>query len=190
MRQMDEETKKEILDSLTEKRRVHTMGVLRAAERMAERFGADPEKVSVAVICHDMFRGRDDETLNDLIDELGIDERYKNNANLSHSKIAAGIMKRDLGIDDTEILDAVSYHTTGRKGMTTTEKIVFLADAIEEGRDYPGVDEIRKKAEYDLDGACLASLEGTIGFLEEQGNTDIDKDTIRARDWLKNERGF
>ena len=51
------------------------------------------------------------------------------------------------GIDDREILDAVSYHTTGRSGMTTLEKIVFLADAIEPGRDYPGVEAIRDAAE-------------------------------------------
>ena len=182
---MDESKKEELLEALTEKRRRHTLGVLKEARAMAERFGADPEKAETAVICHDLFRGKDDETLNSLIDELGIDEKYKNNANLSHSKIAAKIMERDLGIEDEDIINAVSYHTTGREGMTDLEKIVFLADAIEEGRDYPGVEDIRKRAETDLDGACLMSLEGTIGFLEAQGNTDIDKDTIEARDWLK-----
>ena len=161
--------KQNIWDQLTEKRRIHTEGVLECALAMAERFGADADKAEVAVICHDVYRGRDDETLNALIDEFGIEDRYKNNANLSHSKLAAAMMERDLGIEDKEILDAVSFHTTGRKGMTTLEKIVFLADAIEKGRDYPGVDDIRKQAETDLDAACLMSLEGTIGFLKEQG---------------------
>ncbi len=188
--------KQNIWDQLTEKRRIHTEGVLECALAMAERFGADADKAEVAVICHDVYRGRDDETLNALIDEFGIEERYKNNANLSHSKLAAAMMERDLGIEDREILDAVSFHTTGRKGMTTLEKIVFLADAIEKGRDYPGVDDIRKQAETDLDAACLMSLEGTIGFLKEQGlgEDEIDKDTIEARDdlldkSLRKERG-
>ncbi len=183
---ISDKQKQEIWDSLTEKRRVHTQGVLKAALEMAGRFGADRDKTEIAVICHDVYRGRDDETLNALIDEFGIDHRYRNNANLSHSKLASAMMKRDLGIEDEEILNAVSFHTTGRKGMTTLEKIVFLADAIEEGRDYPGVDDIRKKAETDLDGACLMSLEGTIAFLKSQGKDEdeIDKDTIEARDDL------
>ena len=184
--------KQNIWDQLTEKRRIHTEGVLECALAMAERFGADADKAEVAIICHDVYRGRDDA----LIDEFGIEDRYKNNANLSHSKLAAAMMERDLGIEDREILDAVSFHTTGRKGMTTLEKIVFLADAIEKGRDYPGVDDIRKQAETDLDAACLMSLEGTIGFLKEQGlgEDEIDKDTIEARDdlldkSLRKERG-
>ena len=188
--------KQNIWDQLTEKRRIHTEGVLECALAMAERFGADADKAEVAVICHDVYRGRDDEALNALIDEFGIEDRYKNNANLSHSKLAAAMMERDLVIEDREILDAVSFHTTGRKGMTTLEKIVFLADAIEKGRDYPGVDDIRKQAETDLDAACLMSLEGTIGFLKEQGlgEDEIDKDTIEARDdlldkSLRKERG-
>lgn len=188
--------KQKIWDSLTEKRRIHTEGVLEKALEMAGRFGADRDKTETAVICHDVFRGRDDESLNALIDEFGIEERYKNNANLSHSKLACAMMRRDLGIEDEDVLNAVSYHTTGRRGMSVLEKIVFLADAIERGRDYPGVDEIRKKAETDLDGACLMSLEGTVRFLKEQGLTDeeIDDDTIGARDdlsdkILRRERG-
>ena len=184
---VDEETRKRILEELTEKRRVHTMGVLETALSMADRFGADPAKVDTAVICHDMYRGKDIAELDALIDELGIEARYKGNANLSHSKIAAAVMKRDLGITDEDILDAVSYHTTGRAGMSLLEKIVFLADAIEEGRDYPGVNDIRAKAQTDLDAACLMSLEGTIAFLKAQGVTDIDEDTVKARDSLKKE---
>ncbi len=53
-------------------------------------------------------------------------------------------MRRDFGITDRELLDAVSYHTTGRAGMTLLEKIIFIADAVEPGRDYPGVEEIRE----------------------------------------------
>ena len=64
--------KQKIWDQLTEKRRIHTEGVLECALEMAERFGADADKAEVAVICHDVYRGRDDETLNALIEEFGI----------------------------------------------------------------------------------------------------------------------
>ncbi len=45
------------------------------------------------------------------------------------------------------------HHTTGRAHMSLVEKIIFLADAIEPGRNYPGVDEIRKLAYEDIDAA-------------------------------------
>ena len=89
--------KQKIWDQLTEKRRIHTEGVLECALAMAERFGADADKAEVAVICHDVYRGRDDETLNALIDEFGIEERYKN------------FDKRKICIDENPILRRITY---------------------------------------------------------------------------------
>ena len=63
--------------------------------------------------------------------------------------------------------------------MGLVEKIVFLSDAIEPGRDYPGVSKLRSKALVDLDEACLMSLEGTIKLLKEQGIENIDEDTVQ-----------
>ncbi len=178
----DKKLENEIKGLLTDKRRKHTEGVMKAADELALRFGADREKARIAALCHDIFRGRDNETLNALIDEFGIDKRYTDRPELSHSKLAAAALKRDYGIDDEDILNAVSYHTTGRAGMSKLEKTVFLADAIEEGRDYPGVDGLRKAAGQDLDRACLLSLRGTLAFLREQGKDDsvIDRDTLEA----------
>ncbi|MCI2061353.1 MAG: bis(5'-nucleosyl)-tetraphosphatase (symmetrical) YqeK [Eubacteriaceae bacterium] len=177
-----------IKEHYSEKRRVHTEGVRTTAIEMAKRFGADPEKAETASLFHDMFRGTPVEDLNRLIDETGIPERYKGNANLAHGKLAAAVMERDWGITDRDILNAVSFHTTGRAGMSQLEKVVFLADAIEPNRDYPGVDGLRKLAAEDLDGACLASLRGTISFLEEQGSF-IDHDTVDAMEWFTASEG-
>ncbi len=58
----------------------------------------------------------------------------------------------------TEIIDAVRYHTTGRYGMSLLEKIIYIADAIEPGRTYPGVDEIRKLADTDIDGSMASAM--------------------------------
>ena len=68
--------------------------------------------------------------------------------------------------------------------MSLLEKIVFLADGIEPGRDYPGLEDIRETASTDLDRACLISLENTIKHVTEQGNY-MDPDTIEARDELR-----
>lgn len=180
----DEIIKQRALKMLSEKRLVHTEGVRKTARELCEIYGADAGKADLAVCCHDIFRGRQSDELDELIERYGIPERYKGNANLSHGKIAAAVMEKEFGIKDRQIIDAVSYHTTGRAGMSLLEKIVFLADAIEPGRDYPLVGRLRELSVTDLDRACLESLEGTVSFLKQQGVRDIDRDTLMARDWL------
>ncbi len=131
--------------NLSEKRKIHTDGVRKTAALLAERFGADPEKADIAALCHDIYRGKTVDEINDYVNKIGLDTKYINNPNLAHGKIAAYVMESELGIDDGDILNAVKYHTTGRAGMSLLEKIIFIADAIEPGRDYPGVEEIRKR---------------------------------------------
>lgn len=89
-------------------------------------------------------------------------------------------MARDFGITDKDILNAVNYHTTGRKGMSLLEKIIYIADLIEPGRNYTGVEDIREMALKDLDKALLASLEQSISFVREKGY-DLDNDTVEAK---------
>ena len=79
-------------------------------------------------------------------------------------------MRRDFGITDTDLLNAVAYHTTGRAGMSLLEKIVFLADAIEPNRaDYPGLQEIRQLSEESVRAAVLLSLCVTKAYVIKSG---------------------
>lgn len=171
-------------EHLSEKRQRHTQGVAETAVKLAERFGSDPEKAKTAALFHDMFKGTPQEELDRYVRELQLGSRYLGNANLSHGKIAAAVMERDYGITDSDILNAVKYHTTGRAGMSVLEQIIYLADAIEPGRKYDGAEYLRKLAETSLDKACLASFEHTIRYVEQQGET-LHEDTIKARDALR-----
>lgn len=187
-----ERLKEKILEyirmNLKESRLQHTYRVAETAVAMARREGADVRKAEIAALLHDCARNLPAEKLNSLVEELGLPDRYRDNVNLSHSKVGAAFAGRLFNIDDREILDAISYHTTGRCRMTTLEKIVFLADAIEPGRDYPGVEAIRDAAEESLDRGCLKSLEGTIEFLKA-ADKFIDNDTIEAFNDIKEKIG-
>ena len=187
-----ERLKEKILEyirmNLKESRLQHTYRVAETAVAMARREGADVRKAGIAALLHDCARNLPPEKLNSLVEELGLPDRYRDNVNLSHSKVGAAFAGRLFNIDDREILDAISYHTTGRCRMTTLEKIVFLADAIEPGRDYPGVEAIRDAAEESLDRGCLKSLEGTIEFLKA-ADKFIDNDTIEAFNDIKEKIG-
>ncbi len=93
-------------------------------------------------------------------------------------------MKRDFDIEDDDIINAVSYHTTGRAGMSLLEEIIYLADAIEPNRAYPGVEKLRETAQTDLDKACLLSLSNTIDFVRSSGKY-LDEETILAKEYLE-----
>lgn len=175
---------KYITDNFSEKRKVHTEGVRTTAMRLAAMYGADVEKAEVAALYHDMFRGVGKEQLNKYIDTLSLPQRYKDNPNLAHGKIAAIVMERDCGIKDQDIINAVSFHTTGRPGMSILEKVIFIADAIEPARDYPGVEELRRLADENIDEACLLSLTNTAEFVVSQG-IYLDPDTLHAKEYFK-----
>ncbi len=149
---------------LSEKRWNHTLRVIKYAEKLCKVYPCDFDKVELACLFHDTFR------------EYG---------NLEHGPMAADFME-ELGINDQDILNAVRFHTTGRRNMSLVEKVVFLADALEEGRDYEGVSRYRETSFVDLDKACLEVLEGTVRHLNRIG-ADIHKDTYEAIEYFKGE---
>ena len=87
-----------------------------------------------------------------------------------HQFAGAYVAETQFGVTDEEVLSAISYHTSARPNMGELEKLIFLADMIEEERHYQGVDEIRalfwKKDGLD---ACLEeALRQTLEFLKEK----------------------
>ena len=169
--------------NMTEKRQIHTYAVVEEAKKLSQRYGEDMEKAELAALFHDFFRGVPEKALNGYVRQLDMDPVYLDNANLAHSKIAAFIMERDYHVQDRDIINAVSFHTTGRANMSKLEKIIYLADSIEPNRSYPGIEEIRELAYQNLDKACLMSLEHSIDYVNCRG-LYLDQDTVMARDSL------
>ena len=56
---------------------------------------------------------------------------------------SSDLLKKLYGVEDEDILNAIRYHTTGRPGMSLLEMVLKTADQLEEGRDYPGVEQMR-----------------------------------------------
>ncbi|WP_027399668.1 bis(5'-nucleosyl)-tetraphosphatase (symmetrical) YqeK [Anaerovorax odorimutans] len=175
-----------IENNMSEKRRIHTFAVAEEAKKLAKLYGEDVYKAELAALVHDFYRGINEDVLNAYVSEFNLDSYYLGNANLAHGKIAANIIKRDYNIEDQDIINAVSYHTTGRDGMSTLEKIIYIADAIEPNRSYPGIEELRELAYIDLDKACLMSLKHVADYVQSQ-ELYLDLDTVRAIDFIKKE---
>lgn len=169
---------------MPEKRWAHTQGVIAESIRLAKRYGADPAKAELAATLHDVAKYWAIEEQRYLLirEQIGLDELAFEKA-LMHAVIGAWVAEHEYGITDQEVLDAIRYHTSGRTAMTVLDKVVCLADYIEPGRDFPGVDAIRALAEADLNAALVAGFNSTIGFLIET-NKRIFPLTLEARNGL------
>jgi predicted HD superfamily hydrolase involved in NAD metabolism len=151
---------------LTKHRYEHTLGVMETAVVLAEKYGADKKRAELAAIFHDYAKFRDKEEMKSIIQEQQLgNELLQFNSELWHAPVGAYLAEKEVGITDLEVLDAIRYHTSGRPKMTILEKVVYLADYIEPGRHFPGVEEVRDMAEKDLDQALLQAIKNTVHFL-------------------------
>ena len=166
-----EEMRQLLEKSLPPKRYKHSIRVYDTALQMADAFHADKEKIALAALLHDC--GREIPTKESLAKarELGIavDSVEAAQPILLHAKLGVYFAVHKYGVEDTEVLDAIRYHSTGTTDMTELAKIVFLADMIEPKRDFPGVDELRKISWQDLDRAMFLSYDNTIRYLLDDG---------------------
>ena len=142
-----EEMRVLLQQSLKPKRYEHSVRVYETALKMAEHFHADVKKVAIAALIHDCGRQISKEQSVAKAKELGIpvDPVEESQPILLHAKLGVYYAVHKYGVDanDKEVLDAIRYHSTGTADMTDIAKIVFLADLIEPGRDFEGVEEIR-----------------------------------------------
>lgn len=186
MQTIDEITKW-LKENLSEKRFNHTIGVANTAKSLAEKWNANSEKAFLAGLVHDCAK---EISVNETISRLegagyNLTQVDKQAAGILHAPLGAVLAKELFGIDDSELLDAIRYHTTGRANMTLLEKIIYVADFTEPNRLYKESDEVRLLAENSLDKAALKETDIVIKFTIDKGNV-IHPDTIYTRNYLLN----
>ena len=171
--------------NLKDSRFMHTLGVVSVAKKLAGINGVSEDKAELAALCHDIAKNISLEEMKIMIKDnnIQLSSDEEKSSQLWHSFLAPYVSKEKLNIVDTEILEAMRWHTTGKENMSKLEKIIYIADMIEPSRVFPGVDEIRKATLEDLDSGVLMGLNHTIKFLLEQ-NALIDINTIKARNYL------
>lgn len=151
---------------LTEHRFLHTIGVMETAIELADRNEIDSKKAEAAAIFHDYAKFRPKEEMKQIIIEQGLpSDLLLFNEELWHAPVGAYLVEKEVGIVDAEIIDAIRFHTSGRPKMTMLEKVIYVADYIEPGRHFPGVEEVRELAETSLNDALIKAIHNTIVFL-------------------------
>lgn len=149
----------------------HSMATSRMAIKLAGKYGVGKDLVLPAALLHDCARELGDEELLQRAAQegLAITELEKEHPVFLHGPVGAIIAREDFGIDDPRVWQAIAVHTTGAVEMGPLDKIIYIADKIEEGRNYAGVERLRELAFQDLDVGLLACLEHNIKYSLEKG---------------------
>ena len=171
---------------LPDRRLKHSLNVSKCAVKLSEIYKCDSQKAEIAGLLHDCAKYFTNEQIQNCTRKFNIelDSLEVNNTALSHSIIGAYVVKEEFNIDDEEIINAIKYHTTGRENMSLLEKIIYIADLIEEGRKFPGVDELRELTfSGRLEEALILSFNNTIKFVIDNGQL-IHPRTVSARNYI------
>ncbi len=163
----------------------HSRDVSQTAVRLAERWNADIEKARMAGILHDCARNLKGPELLRTSRFYGLipNEMELVQPALIHAPLGSVLAEKRFGVNDPEILQAIRRHTTGAANMTRLDKIIYLADCIEPGRKFAGVQRINEIAEKNLDAAVMAVFEHSILFVVANGGI-LHPNTVYGRNFL------
>lgn len=104
-----------------------------------------------------------------------------------HQYTGAYLAEKRFGVEDEDVLNAIRYHTSARPNMSVLEKIIFLADMLEQGRSFPHVEELREWFYKDLNECMYRSLKHQIRYLKKSGG-EIYPLTLHAYEYYKENR--
>ncbi len=173
-----------------DKRFRHTLGVAYTATSLAMCYDVDLKKAELAGLLHDCAKCMKNDKRLSICQKhnINISDIELRNPFLLHAKVGGFIAMNKFHIQDSDIINAILNHTTGRPGMSMLEKIIFVADYIEPSRkNAPNLDAIRKLAFDNLDKALLWILKDTLDYLKSIGG-EIDPMTEKTYNYYKDKQ--
>ncbi len=152
-----------VSQQMSDKRFQHVLRVEEKACHLADLYQVDREQASIAALTHDYAKERPDNEMIDLIQSKSFDKTLLDYGNaIWHGILGAYLVQQELGINDPVILEAIETHTTGAKVMSELAKVIYVADYVEEGRQFPVVKEARQLAEKNLNEAVAFETKHTL----------------------------
>lgn len=168
----------------------HTLSVSYTCMALAMRYGYDLDKAELAGLLHDCAKCYDESTIIEKCKKkkIPITEAEQQAPAVLHAKLGAWMAKEKYGVEDPEILNAISCHTTGRPQMTLLDKLLYTADYIEPRRfKADNLDDMRRLAFEDLDEAVFRIMQGTLQYLQYKGSM-IDPMSMDAYRYYQEEK--
>lgn len=155
-----EEIKSILKGRLSKKRFNHSINVAQAALKLAHMYGENPQKAYLAGLVHDICKEAPHEEQKELMlcGNMNLSGAELSAKALWHGPAGAYFIKTKLNITDSDIINAVRYHTVGRASMSKLEQIIYIADLISDDRDYKDADKMRKLAFSDFERAMYEAV--------------------------------
>lgn len=180
-----EELIEEVRRRLSDKRFNHVLRVEEMAVELAEMYAVDAERVSVAALLHDVAKEESSSEMLDLIISENLDlDLLQYGPQIWHAPVGAVQARREFAVEDEAILNAIKCHTIGAPEMGDVEKVIFIADYIERGRDFDGVKKARQLANESLDDAIRFKIKETILQLTKQEQKIYPKAIDSYNAWI------
>lgn len=168
---------------VTAKRLRHTYGVVAAAEHLARTYGVDERKARLAALLHDWDKGFDDEGMRKRVSELGMMDAVdawvlENTPYVLHGNTAACALSREFPEIPADVVQAIDRHTVAAVDMSDLDMVLYVADAIEDGRQFGRIDELRAAVgKVDLEELFFLTYEYWVFLLFER-RKQLHPDTI------------
>ena len=167
------EIERRIRPLMSEERFLHTLGVKETALMLARVWGGNEVKTVTAALLHDAAREMPLDRMQKLLLEsdppVKISEQVFEDPLLLHAVAGSAIARKEFEVEDREILLSIERHTTGGRGMSLLEKLIFVADFIEPGRAFRGVKTARALAATALDETMLYIYKFVLRLLVAKG---------------------
>ncbi|CAI2590978.1 hypothetical protein AKUH3B111A_06440 [Apilactobacillus kunkeei] len=180
-----EELIEKLNNDLTQSRFEHVLRVEQMSIELAKKNDVDVEKASVAGLCHDYAKQRPDDDFIQLIKKYRLDDLLLQYGNaIWHGEVGYLMVQNELGVTDIDILNSIKHHTTGAKYMSKLEQIVYMADYIEMGRDFPGVEEAREITFNNLAHGVAYQTKHTLQYLISANKTVYPKTIDTYNEWV------
>lgn len=166
------ELREKLKRKLNKSRYEHSLSVSYTCICLAMRYEYPLDTAELAGLMHDCAKCYDDEDIIKRCEKhkIPVSKEETMAPAVLHAKYGAWLAKEHYGIKEPEILSAIACHTTGKPGMGTLDKILYIADYIEARRDKAAnLPQMRKLAFEDLDEALYQILKGTLDYLDQRG---------------------
>ena len=172
---------KDALRYLKPARRKHSLRVALTAAQEAAKYRLDEHAVIQAAALHDAAKNLD-LSAPELAGFIPPEENIP--APVLHQYTGAYLAEHTFGVTDAAVLDAIRYHTSGRPNMGELEKLIFLSDMLEPGRDFPHIGKLREVFRRSLNECMYLSLRHELKYLKKGGG-EIYPLTFRAYEYYK-----
>lgn len=176
--------KAELRNRVGAKRFEHSLNVSDTCVQLAKHYDVDVKKARIAGLLHDWDKGLDDSEARARVYELGMADEVDPYVVQCMPRVLHGITAaRALNIEfpqiPADVLQAISRHTTAAVDMSPLDMVLYIADAIEPGRQFGRIDELRDVVgKVSLEELYFQTYEYWVFLLFERRKT-LHPDTIR-----------